>query len=200
MGVHVCVHGWCFQSDSGAGSSAQQSSAELQREQGTTSGEPPPHTLCHTLAKWLGPRLPQQSQFTVLHEKLTKPEEIEALSIQMFVALLTKKQDKYFVRIRPHVAARVAWHEAIADLDDLARSQEPLFEILADLAPMGSDVHKLTRARARERTTTTLDGTDHTSALAPLPQHRRHGAHTAGAFFPVPRLAVPRGLHSSVLS
>ena len=79
------------------------------------------HTLCHTLAKWLLPRLPQQRQFNNFHEKLTKPEEIEALSIQMFVNRLTKKQDKHLVRIRPHLAARVAWNKAVEALDDFAR-------------------------------------------------------------------------------
>ena len=34
---------------------------------------PPRRTLCRTLAKWLVPRLPQQSQFNVSHEKLTMP-------------------------------------------------------------------------------------------------------------------------------
>ena len=71
----------------------------------------------------LVPRLSQQSPFTVFHEKLTKPEETEALSIQMFVARLTKNQDKFLVRIRPHLSARKALNEAIAALDDLARSQ-----------------------------------------------------------------------------
>ena len=69
--------------------------------------EPPRHTLCHTLAKWLVLRL-------AFRGKLTKPEEIEALSVQMFVAPLTKKQDKHLVHIRPHVAARGAWNEAVA--------------------------------------------------------------------------------------
>ena len=81
----------------------------------------------------------------VFQEKLTKPEEIEALSVQMFVARLTKKQDKYFVRIRPHLAARVAWHEAITALDGLARSQVPPLEILVDLASDG-----LRRAQASQ--------------------------------------------------
>ena len=96
------------------------------------------------------PRLPQQSPFNAFHEKLSTPEEIGALSIQMFVARLTN-------RTSPHLAARVPWNEAIAALDDVARSQGPPLEILADLAPMGSDVRKLPKGKARERRTTTLD-------------------------------------------
>ena len=71
-------------------------------------------TLSHTLAKWLVPRLPQQSQFNAFHEMLTKPAEIEALSIQVFVAPLPRNRTS---------TSSVAWNEAIAALDDLARSQ-----------------------------------------------------------------------------
>ena len=95
------------------------------------------------------PRLSQQSPLNVFHKKLTKPEEIEALSIQMFVARLTKNQDKFLVRFRPHLAARTAWNEATATLDDLARPQGPPFEILVDLAPMGSDVRKLPKGNGK---------------------------------------------------
>ena len=55
------------------------------------------------------------------------------------------------------------------------------------------------RAWARERRTTTLDGTDHTSALAPSPQRLRHDTHAAGIFSRF-RLAVLRGLYSSELN
>ena len=50
-----------FQFNSGAGPSAPQGFAELQREQALR------RTLCHTLSKWLLPHLPQQSQFNVFH-------------------------------------------------------------------------------------------------------------------------------------
>ena len=53
---------------------------------------PPRRALRHAQAEWLVPRLSQQSPFTVFHEKLTQPEEVEALSIQMFVARLTKNR------------------------------------------------------------------------------------------------------------
>ena len=85
----------------------------------------------------------------VFQEKLTKPEEIEALSVHMFVARLTKKQDKCLVRIRLHLAARVAWNEAITALDGLARSQGPPLEILAELVPIGSDVRKLPKGKGK---------------------------------------------------
>ena len=127
---------------------------KLQREQtfkGTASLGPPRRALCDTLAKWLVPRLPQQSPFDVFLEKITKPEEIEALWIQMFVARLTKRQDKFLVRIRPHLAARAAWNEAISTLDDLARSQGPQFAMAQTYA-----CYPRARARARERRTTTI--------------------------------------------
>ena len=95
------------------------------------------------------PKLSQQSPFTVFHEKLTKPEEREALSIQMFVARLTKNQNKFLVRIRPHLSARKAWNEATATHDELARSQGPPFEVLADLAPMASDVRKIPKGNGK---------------------------------------------------
>ena len=37
--------------------------------QGPLPWEPPRRTLCHALAKWLVPRVSQQSPFTVFHEK-----------------------------------------------------------------------------------------------------------------------------------
>ena len=67
----------------------------------------------------------------------------------MYVARLTKKQDKYLVRIRPHLAARVAWHEAITALDGLARSQGPPLEIMVVLASSGSDVRKLPKGKGK---------------------------------------------------
>ena len=94
----------------------------------------------------------------------------------MFVARLTKNQDKFLVRIRPHLTARMAWNEATAILDHLARSPRPPFEMLVDLAPMGSDCASCPRRRARaraRRTTTTIGGTDDTTAAAPSLQ--RHG-------------------------
>ena len=103
---------------------------------------------------------------------LTKPEEIEALSVQIFVARLTKKQDKHLVRIRPDLAAGVAWNEVITALDDLARSQVP-------------------KTRARERKTTLQHCLHRASGVDTVRTQR----------VPPPRrrLAVPRGLHSSEL-
>ena len=108
-----------------------------------------------------------------------KPDEIEALSIQMFVARLPKNQDKFLVRNRPHLSPRKVANEAIAmvaTLNNLARSQGPPFEVLADLAVGGPDVRKIPKGK-EEKTT---NGTDDTTALAPSLQRRRHGAHAAG--------------------
>ena len=123
------IHGWVF---SLAAEPAPQLLKALQNYNENKPAkrphpwEPPRRTLCRTLARWLVLRLLQQSQFNAFHKKLTKPEEIEALSVQMFVARLTKKQDKYLVHIRPDHAARVAWNEAIAAIHDLALSQGAL--------------------------------------------------------------------------
>ena len=164
----------------------------------------------------VGAPLPQQSQFNAFHEELTKPEEIEALSLQMFVARLYQKQDKYLKRICPHLAARVGtnqslpsttwragrdhlsryWRtmhrwaqmcEPIAALDDLARWQGPPFEILADHAPMGPDV-QASQGKGQGKG----QGKEGQRRLM-SPQRRRHGAHAAGTFSRFPRLAVPRG-------
>ena len=67
----------------------------------------------------------------------------------MFVARRTKNQVKFLVRIRPHLSARKAWNEAIATFDDMARSQGRPCEVLADLAPMGSDVRKIPNGKGK---------------------------------------------------
>ena len=86
------------------------------------------------------------------------------------MARLTKKQDKHLVRIRPDLAAGVAWNEVITALDDLARSQVP-------------------KTRARERKTTLQHCLHRASGVDTVRTQR----------VPPPRrrLAVPRGLHSS---
>ena len=66
------------------------------------------------------------------------------------MARLIKNQDKFLVRIRPHLSARKAWNEAMATVDELARSQGPPIEVLADLAPTGSDVRKIPKGKGKE--------------------------------------------------
>ena len=66
---------------------------------GASSTNALPHT-----DKMVGVRTVGTRARSVFHEKLTKPEEIGALSIQMFVARPTKNQDKFLVRIRPHLS------------------------------------------------------------------------------------------------
>ena len=108
-----------FQSDSGAGPSALQGIAKLQREQacqGTTSmGASSSHALPHA------------GELFGVPFAAAEPE-IEAFSIQMLVARLMKKQDKYLVRIRP---------------------QGPPSEIMVDLAPMGPDGRKLPKDKGK---------------------------------------------------
>ena len=192
-----------------AGPSAPPGSAELQREQacqGTASVKASASNALPCIGKnFLVPRLSQQSPFTVFHKKLSKPEEIDALSIQMFVARLTKNQETFLVRICPHLSARNAWNKAIATRDELARSQGHGSKCWRTSHRWDQTCARYPRARARareRRTTTTTDGTDDTTALAPSLQRRRHGAHAAGtttSSSPLPRLAVLRGLHSSEL-
>ena len=129
---------------------AQQNYNENKPSKGSHPWEPPRRTHCHALAMSMVPRLPQQSPVHVFHEKLTKPEESEAQSIQMFVARLTKSQEKLLVRIRPHLAARAECNEATATFDDLARSHGAPFETLVDLAPMGLDVRKLPKDKGNK--------------------------------------------------
>ena len=59
--------------------------------------------------------------------------------------------------------------------------------------------YRRARAGARERRTTTIDGTDQTSALAPSLQRRRHGAHAAGTF-PAPAPRRPSRLAQQAVS
>ena len=180
------IHGWVF---SLAAEPAPQLLKALQNYNENKPAkrphpwEPPRRTLCRTLARWLVLRLLQQSQFNAFHKKLTKPEEIEALSVQMFVARLTKKQDKYLVHIRPDHAARVERsNRCHPRLGTLAGST---FQILARLAPMAQTYASSPKARAREkeRMTTTLHG---------------RCAARSGCLLPLPRLAVLRGLHSEL--
>ena len=117
---------------------------------------------------WVGGRLRLHTDFALRSfwtNQNARPEEIEALSIQMFVARLAKRQDKLLVRSRPHFAAGAAWNEAISTLDDHLSTN--WWTSLRWAQTYASDPRA--RRRAKERRTMTIDGKDHTSALSVAP-------------------------------
>ena len=60
--------------------------------------------------KWLVPKTVATEPFQSLPRETHQARgDRSSLSIQMFIARLTKNQDKFLVRIRPHLSARKAW-------------------------------------------------------------------------------------------
>ena len=117
----------------------------------------PNHVLSHTHVRVKGQRC-DQVRDTDKNEK----------NVRVIGARLTKKQGKFLVLIRPHLAARLAWNEATSTLDDLASIRGATIRDTGGPRSRWAQTYaSYPRTSAKERRMTTIDGTVHTSALAP---------------------------------